>query len=88
MAELDRIKERIRDIADRKESVTLSEIKWVVDRLGEHHYRVTDRKATHGILFGVGSTRFMVNCHNKGSKQVKAYSVQDFATAMMELGLL
>lgn len=88
MAELEKIKECIRDITGRKENVTLSEIRWVVDRLGEHNYSIRERKATHGVLFGVGSTRFMVNCHNKGNKQVKTYSVEDFATAMKELGLI
>jgi hypothetical protein len=87
MAEFSRIKQRIREIARRRQNVTLSEIKWVVERLGEHGYRTTERDATHGKLFGVGSTRFMVNCHNPGSKQMKPYSVDDFTNAMIELGL-
>jgi len=52
--------------------------------LGEHGYRISSRNATHGKLFGVGSTRFLVNCHNRGNKQVKPYSVGDFANAMIE----
>jgi len=64
-----------------------ADIKWVVDRLAEHGYRTSERRATHGSLFGVGRTRFMVNCHNPGSKQVKRYSVDDFVSAMVELGL-
>jgi hypothetical protein len=55
--------------------------------LHEHGYRTSERDATHGKLFGVGSTRFMVNCHDRGCKQVKRYSVDDFADAMIELGL-
>ncbi|MGB7761785.1 MAG: hypothetical protein WBL61_18275 [Bryobacteraceae bacterium] len=87
MADLNKIKERIRELAGRRGNVTLAEIKWVVDRLGELGYRTSERVATHGKLFGVGSTRFMVNCHDRGNKQVKAYSVDDFASAMVELGL-
>jgi hypothetical protein len=87
MAELKKITERIRELAGRRDNVTLSEIHWVVDRLREHGYRVTSRDATHGKLFGVGPTRFLVNCHNRGNKQVKPYSVDDFANAMIELGL-
>ena len=87
MVELKKIRERIQDLVERKENVTLSEIQWVVDRLSEHGYRTTDRRATHGKLFGVGSTRFMVNCHDRGNKQVKSYSVQDFANAMIHLKL-
>jgi hypothetical protein len=88
MADIKRIKERIRELADRKGNVTLPEIQWVVDRLAEHGYRTSMRKATHGVLFGVETTRFMVNCHNRGNKQVKMYSIQDFANAMIELNLL
>ncbi|MGA2275786.1 MAG: hypothetical protein ABSH00_19735 [Bryobacteraceae bacterium] len=87
MADLKKIKERISELVERRENVTLSEIKWVVDRLGELGYRTSERVATHGRLFGVASTRFMVNCHDRGNKQVKAYSVDSFADAMIELGL-
>jgi hypothetical protein len=87
MAELKKIKERIRELVERKANVTLSEIEWVVNHLEEHGYRISSRPATHGKLFGVGATRFMVNCHNRGNKQVKEYSVQDFANAMMDLEL-
>jgi hypothetical protein len=45
------------------------------------------RKATHGMLFGVGSAHFMVKYHNRGNKQVKPYSMKEFLGAMMELGL-
>jgi len=87
MAELDQIRERIRDIAARKENVMLSEITWVVDRLKEHGYRTSCRDAKHGKLFGVGTQRFMVNVHNRGNKQVKPYSIRAFANAMIDLGL-
>jgi len=87
MAEFGGIKQRIRELAERRQNVTLSEIKWVVDRLKELGYRTSERDATHGKLFGVASVRFMVNCHNRGNKQVKPYSVDDFANAMIELGL-
>lgn len=87
MAELKKIKERIRELVERKENVMLSEIEWVVNHLKEHGYRVSSRQATHGRLFGVGRTRFMVNCHDRGNKQVKQYSVQSFADAMVDLEL-
>jgi hypothetical protein len=87
MTDVKKIEERISELADRRENVTLAEIKWVVDRLAELGYRTRERPATHGKLFGVGSTRFMVNCHNRGSKQVKPYSVDDFVNAMIALGL-
>jgi hypothetical protein len=87
MAELYKIKATIADIAQRGQNVMLSEIEWVATQLISHGYEVTSRDARHGKLFRIGSQRFMVNCHNPGSKQVKNYSVQDFVNAMAELGL-
>lgn len=62
MADIKKIKERIKELAARRHNVTLAEIKWVVDHLDEIGYRTSERGATHGILFGAGNTRFMVNC--------------------------
>jgi hypothetical protein len=86
MENLDRIRNAIQDIAQRRNNVTLSEIEWVVDKLSSTH-KTRRREARHGVLFGVGDQRFMVNCHNPGSKQVKSYSVDAFVDAMAELGL-
>jgi hypothetical protein len=82
----ERIRTTIRDIAQRRNNVTLDEIEWVVEKLSAT-YKIRRRKASHGFLFGVGSERFMVNQHNRGNKQVKRYSVDDFIDAMTELGL-
>jgi hypothetical protein len=82
----DRIKERIQDIAQRRSNVTLAEIEWVMEKLGDS-YKVRRRDARHGVLFGIENLRFMVNHHNPGNKQVKSYSVDEFVSAMIELGL-
>lgn len=58
MAAIEKIKERIRELAERRENVALAEIRWVVSRLDELGCRTSERVATHGRLFGVGSTRF------------------------------
>jgi hypothetical protein len=86
MADLETIKERIRDIAYRQQNVTFDEIQWVVNQLGQF-YDVGMRRATHGVLFRVENQRFMVSSHNPGSKQVKSYAVNGFINAMIELGL-
>jgi hypothetical protein len=86
MADLETIKERIRDIAGRRRNVTFDEIQWVVNQLGQF-YNVGMRPARHGALFKVENQRFMVSSHNPGSKQVKSYSVDGFINAMVELGL-
>lgn len=85
MADPEKVKAKIRDIAGRRNNVTLDEIEWVVNQLGEF-YPVGAREARHGKLFRVANQRFMVNSHNPGSKQVKPYSVDDFVDAMTELG--
>jgi hypothetical protein len=80
-----RVRKAIKEIAQRRNNVTLEEIEWVVDKLAERH-TMRRRTARHGVLFGVGEQRFMVNCHTPGSKQVKKYSVDSFIDAMIELG--
>ena len=91
MAESDkltRIKSRISEIASRRKNVELeeNEIEWVTNQLKDY-YPVSTRDARHGRLYSIAGRRFMVNHHNPGQKQVKAYSVDDFLEAMGELGL-
>ncbi len=85
MADAKAIKKRISEIAQRRNSVTLSEIEWVVNQLQEY-CSIAIRPARHGKLFRVNQQRFMINFHNPGSKHVKPYSVDDFIDAMIELG--
>ena len=87
MSELQKIRTRIAEIAQRPKNVTLSDIEWVVNQPGKHGYDTVSRQGTHGRLFRVSSQRFMVSGHNPGSKQVKQYAVWDFINAMTELGL-
>ena len=86
MADAEKIKGSIAEIAQRRNNVTLQEIEWVVRQLRRYYGNVASRDARHGKLFRVGSQRFMVNAHHPGSKQVKPYSVDDFLEAMTELG--
>ena len=95
MVDLDRIKAKISDIAHRRTSVTIAEIKWVVSQLGqlegcEVSLRPTG-KGGHSVLFrvkvGGESQRFNVATHNPGSKEIKPVYVDEFVDAMIELGL-
>jgi hypothetical protein len=81
----ERLRAIIRDIAKRRNNVTLSEIESVMEKLSAS-YNVRRREARHGVLFGIDNHRFMVNSHNPGSKQVKSYSVDEFVNVMTELG--
>jgi hypothetical protein len=86
MADLEKIKERIQDIAQRPRNVELSEIEWVANNLANCGYAVKSKDARHGKLFQVNGQTFMVN-HHTGNKQVRSYSVKDFISAMIELSL-
>ena len=88
MAALEKVIERICQIAERRNNTTTSDIEWVVNQLREHGFQVREpRRTRHGVLYGVGPVRFMVCTHNPGSKQVKGCYVDDFLNAMVELGL-
>jgi hypothetical protein len=88
MATVEKVIEKISQIAERRNNTTVSDIEWVVNQLREHGFQVREpRRTRHGVLYGVGPVRFMVCTHNPGSKQVKGCYVDDFLNAMVELGL-
>jgi hypothetical protein len=88
MASLEKVKGTISQIARQRNATTASEIEWVVNQLSEHGFVVREpRKTRHGVLYGVGTVRFGVCSHNRGSKHVKGCYVDDFINAMIELGL-
>jgi hypothetical protein len=88
MADLRRVKARIREIAEgNRKNVTLEDIRWVVSHLELNHYTVTERRTTHEILFRVESQRFGVCGHNPGSRHIKRCYVDEFIRAMVELSL-
>jgi hypothetical protein len=88
MATIEKVKQTIAEIGQRRKNVTASEIEWVVNQLKANGYNVRDaRKTRHGVLYGVESVRFQVCIHNPGTKQVKSCYVDDFVDAMTEIGL-
>jgi hypothetical protein len=87
MADLQKIKERIRELAGRRHNVKLAEIEWVVNQLGSNGLPTKIRNNGHQTLFSVGPRRFGVCSHNPGNAQVKACYVDSFIDAMIELEL-
>jgi len=89
MADIEKVKGTIAEIAQRRKNVTADEIEWVLNQLNQlGGFKVRPpRKTKHGTLFLVGSSRFSVCTHHKGSKQIKACYVDAFVDAMIELGL-
>lgn len=88
MADINKIKNRIRDIALRPHNVDLSEVEWVVKQLGAvDDYKTSARKNVHQVLFRVNGERFGVCSHNPGSSKIKACYVRAFLDAMEKVGL-
>jgi hypothetical protein len=87
MPTIEKVKETIATIAQRRKNVALSEIEWVLNQLRDHGWDVRERKTRHGVLYGVGSERFSVCTHHPGSREVKPCYVDNFAEAMANLGL-
>ncbi len=87
MAELNRIKARIRELAVRRKNVRLVEIQSIVNQLALAGFETRSKNNGHQTLFRVGSRRFGVCCHNPGSAQIKPCYVDEFLNAMAELGL-
>jgi hypothetical protein len=88
MPELDKIKEKIREIAHRRKNVTFSEIEQVIESLKPHGFTVRSRPAgDHAVIFHVNNQVFSICTHHRGSKQVKPNYVRNFLEAMIELEL-
>jgi hypothetical protein len=87
MASIEKIKAEIAQIAQRRKNTTASEIDRIVTQVGEHGYAVRSRQTTHGVLYTVATSRFSVCVHKSGSKQVKPCYVDNFLTAMIEIGM-
>jgi hypothetical protein len=87
MADIEHIRARIAEIAQRKKNVELAEIQWVINHLGTNGYEVSSRSNEHNTIFRINSLRFGVCHHNPGSKQIKACYVREFLDVMADLGL-
>ena len=85
MANLEKVRERIKEIAGRRRNVKFSEIEWVVNQLGLNGFDTHSRNNGHQTIFSVGSRRFGVCSHNPGSGQIKPCYVDEFLNAMVEL---
>jgi 5-enolpyruvylshikimate-3-phosphate synthase len=87
MADLDRIKRDIKQIAQRQRGTRFREIKRVVDQLSEIGFTVSSRSANETHLFRVNDQLWGVCTHNRGSQHVKSVYVRAFLLAMANLDL-
>ena len=87
MADLDRIKRDIAEIAGRPNAVAFAEITRIADQLQSLGYSVSYRKGTHAWIFRISGEAFTVSDHNRGRRQIKSVYVSKFVGAMINLGL-
>lgn len=86
MSNEEKIKRSIREIAGRKQNVTLADIERVMNQLADH-FNVSCTQNVHQRLYAVDRmVRFSVCTHRGGSKQIKSIYVTNFLQAMSKIG--
>jgi hypothetical protein len=87
MANLERIKRDVADIAGRRKAVRFTEIQRVVNQLRLLGWSVRDYEGKEAWVFYVAGEKFSVCQHNRGSSHIKPKYVDNFIGAMINLGL-
>lgn len=87
MADLERIKRDIAEMANRPNGVSFDEIERIVNQLSAVGYATQSKKGKESHLFRINKTRFTVCPHNPKRKHLKAVYVKNFLKAMIELEL-
>lgn len=88
MADIERIRREIEELAGRQNSVEFSEVERIVTQLGQNGYEVESKAGRHSHLFRVADQPFTVCKHNPRRKELKKPYVRSFLKAMSALGLL
>lgn len=87
MADQERLKRDIAELAGRPKNVRFEEIERIVKQLGVLGHDTSIRRCKETVLFRVGEERFGVCDHNPRSQHVKRVYVKGFLRAMAVLGL-
>ncbi len=89
MADIERVRQDIKDIANRPKAVRFEEIERIVNQLEALGHSVKSRttKGGHSWIFRVDDQLFSISTHNPGSSQIKVAYVKAFLEAMINLGL-
>jgi hypothetical protein len=85
MAAAEKIRERILEIANRPNNVTLADIDWVMNQLKQFG-KVIATQNVHRKVWCFEGALFSVCPHHKGRKQLKPAYVNEFLKAMMKTG--
>jgi len=87
VADLERIKRDIAEIAEHPKSVTLSKITRIADQLKMIGWEVSYRKTNETWVFYIQGEAFNICDHHRGSSQLKQVYVRKFLGAMINLRL-
>ena len=85
MSNEEKVRRTIKQIAARKQNVTLDEIDWVMNQIAKHGCLVVVEN-DHQRIYSLDGVRFGVCTHHSGRKQIKAIYVKAFISAMRDLG--
>ncbi|MHB1796452.1 MAG: hypothetical protein ACYCPO_15965 [Acidobacteriaceae bacterium] len=86
MASEEKIRERIREIAGRKNNVDAAEIDWVMNQLKQFGNVSVETENVHIKMWRFDDEIFSICPHTKGGRQLKPVYVKNFLNAMMKTG--
>ncbi len=87
MADIERIKRDIAEIAQRPRAVRFEEITRIVRQLKRIGWSTREHKGKETWIFYVGGEKFTVCEHNPGRQHIKMAYVHNFLRAMINLEL-
>ncbi|MEO8096079.1 MAG: hypothetical protein ABI811_00135 [Acidobacteriota bacterium] len=87
MAELEKIQQRIREIAESRNNVTVSDIDSVISDLGKCGFTFRMKAKGHYKMYTLDDATFSVCTHHPGQKQILPCYVREFLRSMIELGI-
>ena len=86
MASEEKIRERIREIAGRKNNVDAADIDWVMNQLKQFGNVSVETENVHIKMWRFDDEIFSICPHTKGGCQLKPVYVKNFLNAMMNTG--
>ncbi len=86
MASEEKIRERIREIAGRKNNVVVADIDWVMNQLKQFGDVSVETENVHMKMWRFNDAIFSICTHTKGGRQLKSAYVKSFLNAMMKTG--
>jgi N-glycosylase/DNA lyase len=83
----ERLKKKVSEIASRRKAVTIDEMKQAWNQLRHFGHEPTIDRRKETVLFSVKGVKFGVSDHHRGGKHVKPCYVDEFLSAMSDVGI-